>query len=133
LSLTPETKHLINDKAIKLMKRGSMLVNTARGALIDTHAVIEALKERNGLSYLGIDVYEEEGPLFFTDLSSTIIQDHVFERLTTFPNVIITGHQGFLTREALSHIAETTLSNITEFQLGRDHLDNVVLRVRVRG
>ena len=99
--LMPETKHLINDKAIKLMKRGSMLINTARGALIDTRAVIVALKERDGLSYLGIDVYEEEGPLFFADLSSTIIQDDVFERLTTLPNVVVTGHQGFLTREAL--------------------------------
>jgi D-lactate dehydrogenase len=122
----PETKHLINDKALKLMKGGSMLINTARGALIDTRAVIEALKERDGLSYLGIDVYEEEGPLFFVDLSSTIIQDDVFERLTTLPNVVVTGHEGFLTREALTQIAEITLSNISDFQSGREDLENLV-------
>jgi D-lactate dehydrogenase len=88
--------------------------------------VIESLKERNGLSYLGIDVYEEEGPLFFADLSSTIIQDDVFERLTTFPSVVVTGHQGFLTREAFMQIAEITLSNISEFQSGRKDLGNLV-------
>ena len=123
--LMPETKYLINDKAIKLMKRGSMLINTARGALIDTPAVIEALKTRH-LSYLGVDVYEEEGPLFYADLSSTIIQDDVFERLTTLPNVVVTGHQGFLTREALAQIAEITLSNITDFQSGRANRNNMV-------
>jgi D-lactate dehydrogenase len=124
--LTPETKYLINDKTIKLMKRGSMLINTARGALIDTRAVIEALKKRDSVSSLGIDVYEEEGPLFFADRSSTIIQDDIFERLTTMPNVIVTGHQGFLTREAIMQIAEITLSNISEFQSGREDLDNLV-------
>jgi D-lactate dehydrogenase len=124
--LTPETTHLINDKSISLMKRGSMLINTARGALIDTRAVIDALKTRDHLSYLGIDVYEEESPLFFTDLSSTIIQDDVFERLTTFPNVVITGHQGFLTREALIQIAEITLDNVSDFEIGSQKLENVV-------
>jgi len=124
--LLPDTKHLINAKTIKLMKRGSMLINTARGGLVDTHAVIEALKERDHLSYLGIDVYEEEGPLFFADLSSTIIQDDAFERLTTFPNVVITGHQGFLTREALTQIAEITLSNISDFESGRQKSENLV-------
>src|SRR4030095_8943609 len=94
--LLAETAHLINCKTIALMKRGSMLINTARGALIDTRAAIDALKTRDHLSYLGIDVYEEEGPLFFTDRSSTIIQDNMFERLTTLPNVVITGHQAFL-------------------------------------
>jgi len=123
--LTEETKHLINDKTLGFMKKGSMLINTARGALIDACAVIEALKTRH-LSYLGMDVYEEEGPLFFADLSSTIIEDDVFERLTTFPNVVITGHQGFLTREALAEIAEVTLSNISDFQIGRPKAENLV-------
>jgi D-lactate dehydrogenase len=124
--LTPKTRHLINSETIELMKRGSMLINTARGALIDTNAAVNALKRRERLWYLGIDVYEEEGPLFFTDLSSTIIQDDVFERLTTLPNVVITGHQAFLTREALTHIAETTLTNIGGFQLGQQKSDNLV-------
>jgi D-lactate dehydrogenase len=123
--LTEETRHLIDGKALSLMKKGSMLINTARGALIDTCAVIEALKTRH-LSYLGIDVYEEEGPLFFADLSSTIIEDDLFERLTTFPNVVITGHQGFLTREALSQIAEVTLANISSFQSGRPTAENLI-------
>jgi len=93
--LTPATTHLINDRTVHLMKRGSMLINTARGALIDARAVIDALKTREHLWYLGLDVYEGEGPLFFTDLSSTIIPDDVFERLTTFPNTVITGHRAF--------------------------------------
>jgi len=121
---TPETKHLINSQTISLMKRGSMLINTARGALIDAQAVTEALKTRDHLWYLGIDVYEGESRLFFKDLSSTIIADDVFERLTTFPNTVITGHQGFLTREALRHIADVTLANISAFESGRP--ENVV-------
>jgi len=125
--LTPETTHLINEKTISLMKRGSMLINTARGALIDTRAAIDALKTRDHLWYLGIDVYEEEGPLFFADLSSTVIQDDVFERLTTFPNVVITGHQGFLTREALTQIAEITLSNVSDFELGKQNSENLIM------
>jgi D-lactate dehydrogenase len=130
--LTPETTHMINCKNIALMKRGSMLINTARGALVDTSAAIDALKTRDHLWYLGIDVYEEEGSLFFTDLSSTIIQDDVFERLTTLPNVLITGHQGFLTREALTHIAETTLGNISDFQSGQQKSDNLVTAIANR-
>jgi D-lactate dehydrogenase len=124
--LTPETTHLINHHTVNLMKRGSMLINTARGALIDARAVIDALKTRNHLWYLGIDVYEGEGPLFFTDLSSTVIQDDVFERLTTFPNTVITGHQAFLTREALQEIAHVTLSNVSNFETGRLNDENVV-------
>ena len=124
--LTEETKHLINEKTLGVMKKGAMLINTARGALIDTYAVIEALKSRERLSYLGIDVYEEEGPLFFKDLSSAIIEDDLFERLTTFPNVVITGHQGFLTREALREIAEVTLTNISDFQAERPDPQNLV-------
>jgi D-lactate dehydrogenase len=124
--LTPDTHYLINGERIALMKRGSMLINTARGALIDTAAAIEALKSREHFWYLGIDVYEEEGPLFFEDLSSTIIQDDVFARLTTFPNVVVTGHQGFLTREALTNIAETTLANVSDFEAGKPKPENRV-------
>jgi D-lactate dehydrogenase len=124
--LSPETAYLINDKSISLMKRGSMLINTARGGLIDTRAVIKALKSRDHLWYLGIDVYEDEGPLFFADLSSTTIQDDVFERLTTLPHVVVTGHQAFLTHEALAQIAEVTLANVRDFESGRQKSENVV-------
>jgi D-lactate dehydrogenase len=124
--LTPDTHYLINGERIALMKRGSMLINTARGALIDTAAAIEALKSREHFWYLGIDVYEEEGPPLFEDLSSTIIQDDVFARLTTFPNVVVTGHQGFLTREALTNIAETTLANARDFEAGKPKSENLV-------
>ena len=116
--LTPETRHMVNDHAIGSMKRGVMIINTGRGALIDTPAVIAGLK--NGrIGYLGLDVYEEEEGLFFEDLSSHVIQDDVFARLLTFPNVIVTAHQAFFTREALTAIAETTLLNITAFEEGR--------------
>jgi D-lactate dehydrogenase len=101
------------------MKPGSMLINTARGAIVDASAVIGALKKKERLSYFGMDVYEEEGPLLFSDLSSTVIQDDVFERLTTFPNMVITGHQAFLTREALTQIADITLGNISDFEAGK--------------
>lgn len=115
--LTPKTHHLINAEAISQMKHGVMLINTGRGALIDTTAVINALKSGR-IGYLGLDVYEEEADLFFEDLSDQVIQDDVFARLLTFPNVIITGHQGFFTEEALRNIAETTLTNITAFESG---------------
>ena len=111
--LTPETRHLINSDAIEKMKAGVLLVNTSRGAVIDTKAVIKALKSGK-IGYLGLDVYEEEEELFFEDLSNEVIQDDLFARLLTFPNVLITGHQAFFTREALEAIAETTISNITE-------------------
>jgi D-lactate dehydrogenase len=124
--LTSETKHLMNAQRIALMKRGSMLINTARGALLDTTAAIEALKSREHFWHLGIDVYEEEGPLLFEDHSSSIIQDDVFARLTTFPNVLITGHQGFLTREALKQIAEISLANVSDFEAGRPKPENLV-------
>lgn len=113
--LTPETKHLINAASLQLMKPGAMLINTSRGALIDTSAVITALKSRH-LGSLGIDVYEEEGDLFFEDFSDQVIQDDVFSRLLTFPNVLITGHQAFFTREALTAIASTTLENLTQLE-----------------
>jgi D-lactate dehydrogenase len=94
-----------------------MLINTSRGALIDTKAVTEALKSRK-IGYLGLDVYELESDLFFEDLSEDVIQDDVFQRLLTFPNVLITGHQAFFTENALKNIAETTLSNITDIEQG---------------
>jgi D-lactate dehydrogenase len=103
--LTPETYHLINSDLLELTKKGLMLINTGRGALIDTRAVIQGLKKET-IGYLGLDVYEEESELFFEDLSETVIQDDVFARLLTFPNVLITGHQGFFTREALQSIVE---------------------------
>ncbi len=109
--LTPDTHHLIDDGAIGAMRRGAMLVNTGRGALIDTQAAIAGLKSGQ-IGSLALDVYEEEAELFFEDRSEQIIDDDVFSRLLTFPNVLITAHQAFLTREALAAIAETTLSNV---------------------
>ncbi len=115
--LTPQTRHLIDERALARMKHGVMLVNTSRGALIDTRAAIDALKSGR-IGALALDVYEEEADLFFRDLSEQIIQDDVFTRLLTFPNVLITGHQAYFTREALRGIAETTLANITAFERG---------------
>lgn len=113
--LTPETRHLIGATAIERMKPGVMLINTSRGAVVDTRAVIDGLKSGK-IGYLGLDVYEEEGDLFFEDFSNQVIQDDVFARLLTFPNVLITGHQGFFTAEAISSIAETTIANLTAFE-----------------
>jgi D-lactate dehydrogenase len=113
--LTPDSHHLINADSIEQMKRGVMLINTSRGGLVDTNAVIQGLKSGQ-IGYLGLDVYEQEADLFFEDLSNVVIQDDVFQRLLTFPNVVITGHQAFFTREALTNIANTTLSNITEYE-----------------
>ncbi len=113
--LTPMTRHLIDDAALSRMKNGVMLINTSRGALIDTRAVIAGLKSGR-VGYLGLDVYEEEAELFFEDLSGQVLQDDIFARLTTFPNVLITGHQAFFTHEAVKNIAETTIGNITEFE-----------------
>jgi D-lactate dehydrogenase len=115
--LNDATHHLIDAAALARMKPGAMLINSGRGALIDTRAVIEALKSGH-LGHLGLDVYEEEGPLFFEDRSSRVIQDDVFARLLTFPNVLVTGHQAFFTEEALTAIAETTLANVTAFEGG---------------
>lgn len=112
--LTPETRHLIDAAAVAAMKPGVMLINTSRGAVIETSAAIDGLKSGR-IGYLGLDVYEEEGDLFFEDLSDQVIRDDVFARLLTFPNVLITGHQAFFTREALTAIAETTIANITAF------------------
>lgn len=126
LPLTPETYHLIDAAAIERMKRGVMLINTSRGALVDTRAVIDGLKSGR-IGALGLDVYEEEADLFFEDLSGTVIQDDVFARLLTFPNVLITGHQGFFTREALDSIAQTTLANATAFERGAGEMHTVTL------
>ncbi|MFY8349256.1 2-hydroxyacid dehydrogenase [Pseudoalteromonas sp. SSM20] len=112
--LTNDTLHIINEEALEQMKPGVMLVNTSRGALIDTKACITALKSRK-LGYLALDVYEQESELFFKDMSCEIIDDDVFQRLLTFPNVLITGHQGFFTKEAVSEIVATTLHNVNEF------------------
>ncbi|ADJ27752.1 2-hydroxyacid dehydrogenase [Nitrosococcus watsonii] len=113
--LTPDTHYLIGTTAIACMKQGVMLINTSRGAVVDTRAVIEGLKSAK-IGALGIDVYEQEGDLFFQDLSERVIQDDIFGRLLTFPNVLITGHQGFFTEEALASIAQTTLQNISIFE-----------------
>lgn len=123
--LTPETHHLIDSRAISQMKPCVMLINTSRGAVVDTCAVIAGLKSGK-IGYLGLDVYEEEGDLFFEDLSNQVIQDDLFVRLMTFPNVIMTGHQAFFTREAMTHIAETTLENIRDFETDTIRSDNLV-------
>jgi D-lactate dehydrogenase len=113
--LTDETRHMLNEKTFSLMKDGVMVINTGRGALINAHALIVALK-KGKVGAAGLDVYEEEENVFFHDLSGKILTDDILARLMTFPNVLITGHQAFLTREALGNIAETTLSNVTSFE-----------------
>lgn len=122
--LTKNTHHLIDTSAIEQMKTGVMLINTSRGGLIDTRAVITALKNKK-IGYLGLDVYEEESDLFFEDNSNNLLQDDVFARLLTFPNVVTTGHQAFFTREALTTIARVTLDNIRFF--GQDNFSNMIL------
>lgn len=122
--LTAETHHLVDAEAISRMRRGVMLVNTGRGALIDTAAVVDGLKSGQ-IGSLALDVYEEEADLFFVDRSEEILDDDVFARLLTFHNVLITAHQAFLTREALAAIAETTLSNVGA-ALGDGEAVNVV-------
>lgn len=118
LPLTPETRHLISDKLISRMKRGVMLINTSRGGLVDTRAVIGGLKSGQ-IGYLGLDVYEEEDGLFFEDHSDDIVQDDMISRLLTFNNVLITSHQAFLTDTALRNIAETTIYNLDCFEAGK--------------
>ena len=113
--LTRETHHLIDEHAIRSMRAGVMIINTSRGPLIDSQAVIAGLKSGK-IGYLGLDVYEEEGDLFFEDLSDQVIQDDTFVRLQTFPNVLITAHQAFFTREAIDNIAETTLQNLADIE-----------------
>jgi D-lactate dehydrogenase len=115
--LTPDTQHLIDSESIGHMKPGVVLINTSRGGIVDTDEVIAGLKSGQ-IGGLAIDVYEEEADLFFEDLSNEVIHDDVFARLLTFPNVLVTGHQAFFTREALEQIAATTLSNIADVESG---------------
>jgi len=115
--LTNNTHHLINQQSISKMKKGVMIINTSRGGLVDTLAVISGLKSEK-IGYLGLDVYEEESDLFFEDFSNTVLQDDVFARLLTFPNVVITGHQAFFTREALDAISMVTLNNLNALENG---------------
>ncbi|WP_040626456.1 2-hydroxyacid dehydrogenase [Mucilaginibacter paludis] len=116
--LLDSTRHLINEQTLKLFKRGAMLINTSRGALINTADVIKALKSGQ-LGYLGLDVYEQESKLFFRDYSEDVIQDDLITRLISFPNVLITSHQGFFTAEAMEQIATTTFANIDAFVEGK--------------
>lgn len=116
--LTGDTRHMVDASALARMKQGVMIINTSRGALVDTAALIEGLKSGH-IGYLGLDVYEEEEQLFFRDLSAQVIQDDVFARLLTFPNVLITAHQAFFTREAMTAISEITLENVSAFEQGR--------------
>ncbi|MGZ8517692.1 MAG: 2-hydroxyacid dehydrogenase [Chitinophagaceae bacterium] len=116
--LTEQTHHLVNKPTLATMKNGVMLINTSRGGLIDTKVAIEALK-KGKIGYLGIDVYEQEEKLFFHDLSENLIEDDVIMRLLSFPNVLITSHQGFLTDEALTQIAMITLQNLADFEDGK--------------
>lgn len=117
LPLTPETRHWIDEKAMSKMKKGVMIINTGRGGLIDTKALIEGLKSGH-IGSAGLDVYEEEEGIFFQDLSGQILTDDILARLLTFPNVIITSHQAFLTQEALGNIAQTTLESISAYEQG---------------
>jgi D-lactate dehydrogenase len=117
--LNESTRHLVNRETLQLMKKGVMLINTSRGGLIDTKAVIDSLKSRQ-LGYLGIDVYEQEEKLFFRDLSASIIEDDTIQRLMSFPNVLVTAHQAFFTEEALQQIATTTLSSVQSFLQGEE-------------
>jgi D-lactate dehydrogenase len=117
---------MINTASISQMQKGVVLINTSRGALIETKPVIKALKNKQ-IGYLGIDVYEQEEDIFFKDLSEEIMQDEQISRLMTFPNVIVTGHQAFLTKEALEQISITTLGNITAFETGEVLVNEVKL------
>ena len=122
--LTSETRHLINEKSLSSMRKGVMLINTGRGALVETKALIRGLKSGH-IGYAGLDVYEEEEGVFFQDLSGQILGDDDLARLITFPNVLITSHQAFLTQEALSNIAQTTLQNISDFESGLNLVNEV--------
>ena len=119
IPLTEKTHHMIADEALALMAPGVMLINTSRGGLINTKSLVEALKSSH-IGYAGLDVYEEEGGIFFQDHSQDLLQDDILARLLTFPNVFITSHQGFLTEEALSNIAQTTLQNVCDYENKRN-------------
>lgn len=126
LPLLPETKHLINTKTLAQMKRGVILLNTSRGKLIETKALIQALKSGQ-VGGVAMDVYEEEEGIFFEDLSGQVLQDDQLSRLLTFPNVLITSHQGFLTQEALGEIARVTVENILKLESGGMFAEGTVL------
>ena len=127
--LNKSTKGIINSGSIKKMKKGVMLINTGRGQLIDTKALIDGLKS-NKVGYAGLDVYEEEDKYFFEDFSARTVTDDMLARLLTFNNVLITSHQGFFTKEALSNIAQTTLSNIDDFIKGRKMDNEICLKCK---
>ena len=124
--LTEQTRYIINDDSIAKMKDGVMIINTGRGQLIHTNALIEGLKEKK-ISAAGLDVYEEEGDYFYEDKSDKIIDDDVLARLLSFNNVIVTSHQAFFTKEAMHNIAETTLQNIEDFRQNRPLVNEVIL------
>ena len=126
IPLTPETKHIIRRETLDLMKPGAILINVSRGALIDTTALIEALKSGR-LGGVALDVYEEEEGIFFEDLSGQVLQDDELARLLTFPNVVITAHQAFLTHEALADIARTTVDNLQALDAGTPFVEGSVL------
>jgi D-lactate dehydrogenase len=124
--LTPETKHMVRRETIALMKPTAILVNVSRGQLIDTAALIQALKSRR-IGGVALDVYEEEEGVFFEDLSGQVLEDDVLARLLTFPNVLITAHQAFLTREALNDIARVTVENIRRLAAGQPFIEGTSL------
>ena len=124
--LTPQTYHIVNARTLAQGKSGALLINTSRGGLVDTEAAIEALK-CGQLGGMAIDVYEQEAGLFFKDLSNTVITDDVIQRLVSFPNVIVTGHQAFFTREALGTILATTLASISDFAAGRPLANEITM------
>ena len=130
--LTPATHHMIDESALARMPRGIMIINTGRGALIDSRALIAALKTGH-VGAAGLDVYEEEEGVFFRDLSDKVLQDDVLARLLTFPNVLVTSHQAFLTNEALANIATTTLANVTAFERGDPLVNQVRAPVQSTG
>ena len=122
--LTEETKHIVNHDRMKMMKHDAVIINTGRGALIDSKALVHALKHGH-IGGIGMDVYEEESKYFFSDWSTDIMTDDTLARLLTFPNVIITGHQAFLTTNALKNLADTTLENIKAFSAGNELVNEV--------
>ncbi|HEX6015540.1 MAG TPA: 2-hydroxyacid dehydrogenase, partial [Geminicoccaceae bacterium] len=122
--LTPQTRHVVNRETLARTKRGFMLINTSRGALVDAEALIDGLKSGQ-IGAAALDVYEQEADFFFEDLSGEVIQDDVLQRLLTFPNVLLTGHQAFFTRDALTSSADTTLGSITAFDRGEPLVNRV--------
>lgn len=126
IPLTPETKHIIRRETLELMKPGAILINVSRGGLIDTAALIDSLKSGR-LGGVALDVYEEEEGIFFEDLSNEVLQDDELARLLTFPNVLVTSHQAFLTREALADIASTTVANLAALAAGKPFVEGSVL------